>query len=81
MQVDEMITLENGKKYGLLLESELENNKYFLAVMVDDNEEPLNDFKVFKEMVKNNETFVLEEKDPLILDKLLEEYYLELDEV
>lgn len=76
-----MITLENGKKYGLLLESELENNKYFLAVMVDDNEEPLNDFKVFKEMVKNNETFVLEEKDPLILDKLLEEYYLELDEV
>lgn len=81
MKVDEMITLEDGKSYGLLLDAEIESGKYFLAVLLNDNEEPTNNFKVFKETKKNNESFVNEEKDPLVLNTLLNEYYLQIDEV
>ncbi len=80
MKVDEMITLNDGKSYGLLLDTEIESGKYFLAVLLNSKEEPTNNFKVFKETIKDNETYVDEEKDPLILSKLLEDYYLQVDE-
>lgn len=80
MKVDEMITLSDGKSYGLLLDTEIESGKYFLAVLLNSNEEPTNNFKVFKETIKNNESFVEEEKDPFVLNKLLEDYYLQIDE-
>lgn len=81
MKVDEMITLEDGKSYGLLLDAEIESGKYFLAVLLDEKNEPTDSFKVFKETIKNNETYVDEEKDPLVLNTLLNEYYLQVDEV
>ena len=75
MKVDEKITLSNGETYGLLLDSELDNINYFLAVLLKDGEEPSNKFKVLKEINRNGETFVSEETDPLILQKLLDDYY------
>ena len=79
MQVDQVITLANGNNYGLLLDSVLNNNKYFLAVLLKDGEEPTNTFKVFKERHENGEVLVDEEKDPVILNQLLEDYYLQAD--
>lgn len=75
MKVDEKITLSNGDVYGLLLDSKIDNDNYFLAVLLKDGEEPTDKFKVLKEINRNGETFVSEEKDPLILQNLLEDYY------
>lgn len=75
MKVDEKITLSNGETYGLLLDSQLDDANYFLAVLLKDGEEPSDKFKVFKEINRNGEVFVIEETDPLILQNLLEDYY------
>ena len=44
MKVDEKITLSNGETYGLLLDSQLDNANYFLAVLLKDGEEPSDKF-------------------------------------
>lgn len=80
MNVDEMITLENGKSYGLLLDSVLSNNRYFLAVLLNKEEEPTNEFTVLKENIDNGKVFVTVENDPLILEKLIEDYNLQLED-
>lgn len=74
MKVDEKITLSNGETYGLLLDSQLDDANYFLAVLLKDGEEPSDKFKVLKEINRNGEVFVIEETDPLILQNLLEDY-------
>ena len=74
MKVDEKITLSNGETYGLLLDSQLNDANYFLAVLLKDREEPTDKFKVLKEITRDGETFVSEETDPLILQKLLDDY-------
>lgn len=81
MQVDNMITLANGMNYGLLLQTELDNNSYFLAVELDAKEEPTNNFKVLKELNENGKTFVVEEKDPIVLAKLHEDFSLLADDI
>ena len=40
MKKDTIITLEDNEKYVLLDQVELENGKYFLALELDENEEP-----------------------------------------
>ena len=81
MKVDEKITLSNGDVYGLLLDSKIDNDNYFLAVLLKDGEEPTDKFKVLKEINRNGETFVSEEKDPLILQNLLEDYYEQAEDL
>ena len=81
MEVNSIITLANSKKYGLLLESELNNNIYFLAVELDSNEQPTNQYKVLKKITKEGKVFTVEEKEPLILNELLEDFALQNDEI
>lgn len=69
-----MITLADGVNYGLLIETTFKEENYFLSVRLTEKEEPTNDFKVLKEIKKDEKTFVIEEKDPFILAKLIEEY-------
>ena len=73
MNVDEVIELENGFDYLLLLKSTLDGANYFLAVRIENNE-PTNDYKVLKEHIENGETFIQEVKNPITLNKLLDEY-------
>lgn len=80
MKVDEIIDLENGTSYLLLLDSKINNNNYFLAVRLDENEEPTNDYIVLKEINENNETYTQKVTDPIILSKLIEEYSLDYEE-
>ena len=68
-----MITLADGFNYGLLLETILNNESYFLAVQLTEQEQPTDVFKVLKEIEKDDKTYVMEEKDPLILNKLIED--------
>lgn len=80
MKVDEIIDLENGTSYLLLLDSKIDTNNYFLAVRLDENEEPTNDYIVLKEINENNETYTQKVTDPIILSKLIEEYSLDYEE-
>ena len=73
MKIDEIIDLENGKSYLLLLDSEIDSNNYFLAVL-------LNEQIVLKEINENNEIYTQKVNDPIILSKLIEEYSLDYEE-
>ena len=76
-----MITLADGFNYGLLLETILNNESYFLAVQLTEQEQPTDVFKVLKEIEKDDKTYVIEEKDPFILNKLIEDYLILAEDV
>ena len=72
--MNDIITLADDSNYGILLETELDDNVYYLVVELDEDEQPKNSFKVLKEINENGKTFVKEEIDPIILNKLLDDY-------
>ncbi len=73
MQENTVITLGSGKKYGILLESETMDD-YFLAVLLDEKEEPTSTYTVLKKVVKNNQEFIKKIDDILILNSLLDDF-------
>ena len=79
MKVDEIIELENGTSYLLLLNSTIDNTNYFLAVKLNEQEESTNDYIVLKEITENNETYIQKVTDPIILSKLITEYSLDYE--
>ena len=79
MKVDEIIELENGTSYLLLLNSTIDNTNYFLVVKLNEQEEPTNDYIVLKEITENNETYIQKVTDPIILSKLVTEYSLDYE--
>lgn len=81
MKIDDIISLENGKDYGLLLESVIDDVRYFLAVLVDKEEKPLDEYIVLEEVVEDDETYVQKINDPLILNQLMENYSLQLEDL
>lgn len=74
MKVDTVITLASGKEFLLLLEESYKNDNYFLSVLLDDKKEPTSEYMVLKEIEDNGETRVLQEKDPIILQQLFNDY-------
>lgn len=74
MKEDTVITINNGKKYLLLLESEDTTESYFLAVLLDEKEEPTNNYAVLEEVEQEGKTFVKSVNDPIILNQLLADY-------
>ena len=73
MGVDEIITLDDGKEYILLMESTRENGKYFLAVEAE-NGNPTENFEIFKEIVENDEFSVEEVDDDKLKEQLIDEF-------
>lgn len=80
MTVGEMITLSNKNSYGLLLDAVLNDNKYFLAVLLNEREEPTEKYVVLKEEIDGENISVIEENDIVILSKLLDDYGLQLED-
>ena len=76
---NDIITLEDDSNYGILLDTKLDYNNYFLVVELDDNEQPKNNFKVLKEIIEENDSYVIEETDALVLNKLLDMYRKKLN--
>lgn len=74
MNIDQVITLANNKNYLLLLKSEMTDDNYFLAVLLDENNEPTNVYAVLKEVIKNGEIYSQKINNPLVLNQLLEDY-------
>ena len=67
MNIDDIIDLENGKSYLLLLNSEIDKSNYFLAVLLNELDEPTNEYIVLKEINENGEIFTQKVNDPIIL--------------
>ncbi len=74
MEINDVITLANNKSYALLMKSELTEEIYFLAVLLNEKEEPTNSYAVFEEVNQNGKTFVRKISDPGILDNLLADF-------
>jgi len=74
MKVDHVITLNDGEQYLLLLEDDIQEDNYFLSVKLDKNNEPTDKYVVLKEIKENGQIYVEEEKNPLILNELLDDY-------
>lgn len=72
MGVDEIITLEDGKEYILLIESIQAGEKYFLAVEAVNNV-PTDNYELFKEVVENGELSVEEVVDEELRLKLIDD--------
>ncbi len=81
MKTDTVIELKDNNSYLLLLESELDAEAYFLANQLDANNEPTNNYAVIQEVRKDNKTFAKKIDDPIILNKLLEDYRLQYEEL
>ena len=66
-----MITLENDMNCLLLKKSNYENDNYFLSVVLDENEEPSDEYVVLKEIVEDNQNYVMRVMDESVLAELL----------
>ena len=71
MKVDSVITLENGVNCLLLEKVNYNNDNYFMAVVLDEAEEPSEEYVVLKEIIENNENYVMRIIDENILAELV----------
>ena len=80
MEIDTVITLENNKNYLLLMEDSMQADNYFLAVLLDDNEEPTNVYTALKEIITPDGVYCEKVTDVLLLSQLLEDYKLQVED-
>ena len=78
MKVDTVITLENDVNCLLLEQAKLENENYFLAVILTDSEEPSDDYVILKEIVEDGKEYVLRINDGYTLAKLVNLFTIDL---
>lgn len=71
MKVDTVITLENNVNCLLLDKATYNGINYFLAVVLDEKNEPTDDNVVFKEIVEGPDTYVEREGNEEILKELM----------
>lgn len=69
--VDKIVELENGKSYVILEETLLNNNKYYLGLKLNKNEEPTNNYLFFEELVESNNTYLTSIEDDNVKSVLL----------
>jgi hypothetical protein len=74
MKIDTVITLANNKNYLLLLEDDFMDEDYFLAVLLDENNEPTKTYAVLKEIKKQGEVYIQKVTNPEILSQLLNDF-------
>lgn len=71
MEVNNLITLNNGDNYLLLEEIKDENNKYFFCVRVDESKtKPVNNYVFVKDESSNNKRSVKIVKENKLIEKL-----------
>ena len=61
--VDNIVTLDNDKKYVILDEKELNNVNYYYALRLDDNEEPTNNYLFFEETKDGSDIYLAPVED------------------
>ena len=58
MTVDSVIILDNDVNCLLLEKVTHENENYFLSVVLNEDEEPSDEYVIFKEIIEDNENYV-----------------------
>ena len=58
MTVDSVITLDNDVNCLLLEKVNFETDNYFLSVVLNEDEEPSDEYVIFKEIIEDNENYV-----------------------
>lgn len=71
MNVNDIIVLENNKNYLLLLDTVIKADKYYLAVELDNNENPTNNYVVVREEKEGNDIYMETTEDPYIYSELI----------
>lgn len=69
--VDNIVELENGKKYVLLDEKKIDKNNYYFGLRLDNNEEPTNNYLFFEEIKDCNDVYLLPIDDEKLKSLLL----------
>lgn len=71
MNIDSVITLENGVNCLLLEKVVYDEKNYFLSVVLDEEEEPSDEYVIFKEIIEDNEAYVEKVEDVELIAKLV----------
>ena len=71
MNVDDIMVLDNNKSYLLLLDKFIKDNKYYLAIELDNNENPTNNYVVVREEKEGNDIYMEIIEDPYIYNELI----------
>lgn len=74
MKVDTVITLENDVNCLLLEKTNYNNDNYFLSVVLDESEEPSDEYIVLKEIVEDNQNYVMRIVDEETLAELIKQF-------
>lgn len=80
MEPEKVVKLANGQKYGILLESE-DLDDYFLAVLLNEEEEPTNTYGVLEKVEDGEKTYVRKIEDPFILNQLIIDYQSQYEDL
>ena len=70
MEKDTIVTLDENDRWYLAEETTQDGKKYFLAVIVDENNEPGDISKIYEEEKENGEYYLTEVTDEKILNYL-----------
>ena len=80
--LDQIVELEDNKKYVILDEKELNNVKYYFGLRLDDREEPTNTYLFFEETIDGEDTYLLPIEDENLKGLLLSAFTINyLDKV
>ncbi len=70
MVADSVITLENDVNCLLLEKVTYNDNNYFMSVVLNEDEEPSDEYVVFKEIIEDGQSFVEKVEDGNLLAEL-----------
>lgn len=74
MKVDSVITLENDVNCLLLDKAVYQGSNYFLAIILDEDEEPTDNSVVLKEIVEDGKFYIEREGNEEVLAELLKQF-------
>lgn len=74
MIVDSVITLENDVNCLLLEKVTYNNDNYFLSVVLNEEEEPSDEYVIFKEINEDGQGFVEKVEDGELLAELIKKF-------
>jgi len=71
MSVDTVITLDNNVNCLLLEKTEFNGANYFMANVLNEEEEPTEDYVIFREILEGEDKYVEKVEDKNVLTELL----------
>lgn len=74
MEKDTIITLEDNSVYVLLDETKIEDEKYFFAVKLDENNNPTTEYEVFKCEEDDGEIYMDTLEDEILKQSILVDF-------